>query len=156
MDRDLRMLLRRLASLRRGNGRRYRLELREQLVWVVRGLRQQGATWRQVGDQIGIPTETIRRFCAESPPGAASSRWKSPSARSTPWWRWWLRVDIGLHFVVGDAGQRLADGGDGVASGAGRSLAVPLHLLLLPGAVAKLQWASQARAAGRRPGLKSA
>ena len=39
--------------------------MRARIALVATQLRHDGASWRDVGEAIGIPLETVRRICAE-------------------------------------------------------------------------------------------
>ena len=51
-----------LARMRPGNGRRYGSGLRDQISRAAKQLRAGGASWRAVGETLGMPLETVRRI----------------------------------------------------------------------------------------------
>ena len=54
-----------LATLRTGNGRRYSPELRREVAAAATELWRGGTGWCEVAKALGMPLETIRRFCIE-------------------------------------------------------------------------------------------
>jgi hypothetical protein len=65
MTNDVQRLRVALAGMRPGNGRRYGTGMRERIVRVTKQLRENGASWRDVGETLGMPLETVRRICVE-------------------------------------------------------------------------------------------
>jgi hypothetical protein len=71
MDRELHDLRRELSGIERGPGRWYPPTLRERITRWTRRRRSDGASLREIGDEIGMSWETLRRWStstAESPP----------------------------------------------------------------------------------------
>jgi hypothetical protein len=66
MDHGIKRLRARLARMHRGRGKRYTAELKQQIAAAARQLRRSGLGWHRVGEELGIPNETIRRFCGVS------------------------------------------------------------------------------------------
>lgn len=62
MDDDVRKLRATLARRERGRGKRYPRVLRERIAAVAGRLRSRGASWHRIGESLGIPHETIRRY----------------------------------------------------------------------------------------------
>ncbi len=54
-----------LARMRPGQGRRYGTRVRGRIARVAKQLREDGASWRDVGEALGMPLETVRRICVE-------------------------------------------------------------------------------------------
>ena len=54
-----------LGRMRHGHGRRYGAAVRSQIARVVKQMREGGASWRDVGEALGVPLETVRRICVE-------------------------------------------------------------------------------------------
>jgi hypothetical protein len=71
MDDGIKRLRARLARMQRGRGKRYTPELKQQIAVAARQLRRSGLGWHRIGEGLGIPNETIRRFCGVS--GGAGS-----------------------------------------------------------------------------------
>jgi hypothetical protein len=51
--------------MRPGQGRRYGARVRGRIAQVAKQMRHDGASWRDVGEALGMPLETVRRICAE-------------------------------------------------------------------------------------------
>lgn len=51
-----------LARMRSGNGRRYGADIRGRISRAVKQMREDGASWRVVGERLGMPLETVRRI----------------------------------------------------------------------------------------------
>lgn len=51
-----------LAGMRIGPGRRYSAEVQLQIRAAANRRRREGARWKVIAEEIGIPHETIRRF----------------------------------------------------------------------------------------------
>jgi hypothetical protein len=66
MDRTVIRVRARLARMQRGRGKRYTHELKEQIAVAAKILRESGLGWHRIGRALGIPNETIRRFCGAS------------------------------------------------------------------------------------------
>ena len=54
-----------LARMRPGRGRRYGAAVRRRIARVAGQLREDGGSWRDVGEALGMPLETVRRICVE-------------------------------------------------------------------------------------------
>jgi hypothetical protein len=54
-----------LGRMRPGQGRRYGAGVRARIARVVKEMREGGASWRDVGEALGVPLETVRRICVE-------------------------------------------------------------------------------------------
>jgi hypothetical protein len=54
----------------RGRGQRYPVEFRRRVVAVAVALRGRGLSWARIASEVGVRTETLRRWCEV---GAASS-----------------------------------------------------------------------------------
>lgn len=65
MANDVQRLRASLARMRPGQGRRYGAEVRDRIVGVVKQMRDGGASWRDVGEALGVPLETVRRIYVE-------------------------------------------------------------------------------------------
>ena len=66
MDEQVKRLCVRLARMPRGRGKRYTSELKKQIAAVAMRLRGSGMGWHRIGEALGIPNETVRRFCGAS------------------------------------------------------------------------------------------
>jgi hypothetical protein len=66
MDETVTRVRVRLARMQRGRGKRYTPELKQQIAMAARRLRESGLGWHRIGRALGIPNETIRRFCGAS------------------------------------------------------------------------------------------
>ena len=66
MDETVIRVRARLARMQRGRGKRYSLELKRQIATAALRLRESGLGWHRIGRALGIPNETIRRFCGAS------------------------------------------------------------------------------------------
>lgn len=62
MEDAIRRLRRALARRVSGRGRRFAPELRRAITGVGRQLRREGASWREIGVVLGLPTATVRRL----------------------------------------------------------------------------------------------
>ena len=67
METEIRKLRAGLARREGGRGRRFAPELRRQITAVGRGLRAERQSWCRIGRELGLPAETVRRLCEESP-----------------------------------------------------------------------------------------
>jgi glycosyltransferase involved in cell wall biosynthesis len=63
MDEQVKRLRVRLARMPRGRGKRYTSELKKQIAAAAMRLRGSGMGWHRIGEALGIPNETVRRFC---------------------------------------------------------------------------------------------
>ena len=54
-----------LGRMRPGQGRRYGAGVRDRIARVVKQMREDGASWGDVGEALGVPLETVRRICVE-------------------------------------------------------------------------------------------
>jgi hypothetical protein len=66
MDETVIRVRARLARMQRGRGKRYTPELKKQIARAALQLRQSGLGWHRIGQALGIPNETVRRFCGAS------------------------------------------------------------------------------------------
>lgn len=66
MDETVIRVRARLARMQRGRGKRYTPELKKQIATAAMRLRAAGLGWHRIGRALGIPNETIRRFCGAS------------------------------------------------------------------------------------------
>jgi hypothetical protein len=57
-----------VASLPPGRSRRYSPGLKTRILDVVRARREQGASWDQLAEQLGVSLETLRRWFVGHPP----------------------------------------------------------------------------------------
>jgi len=65
MGNEVRQLRARLARMRPGQGRRYGAGVRGRISRVAEQMREEGASWRDVGEALGMPVGTVQRICAE-------------------------------------------------------------------------------------------
>jgi len=72
MDRELEDLRRELSRIDRGRGRRYPGPLRERVTRWADARRQRGARWRQLSSELGISTESLRRWASIEVPRASA------------------------------------------------------------------------------------
>jgi transposase-like protein len=63
-----------LASHEAGRGKRYPAELKARITEFARARRGEGASWAKISSDVGVPFETLRRWCVASEPKASSSR----------------------------------------------------------------------------------
>jgi transposase-like protein len=70
-DRQASSLRDAVASLPSGRSRRYSEALRARILEVVRARREEGASWAQLSEQLGVSLESLRRWCVGAPPKAA-------------------------------------------------------------------------------------
>jgi len=54
-----------LATMGGGTGRRYSLAMRMRVRTAATRMRADGTGWQAIGKEMGIPHETVRRFCAD-------------------------------------------------------------------------------------------
>src|SRR5215211_4406370 len=66
MDDGIKRLRARLSRMHRGRGKRYTPELKQQIAAAGMQLRRSGLGWHRIGQELGIPNETVRRFCGVS------------------------------------------------------------------------------------------
>jgi transposase-like protein len=66
---EARELRRALASTERGRGKRVPEELKKRVVAYVRERRAEGAGYRDVAQELGLSSETARRWCATAAGG---------------------------------------------------------------------------------------
>jgi transposase-like protein len=71
-DRQASSLRDTVASLPSGRSRRYSDGLKARILDVVRARREEGASWVQLSEQLGVSLETLRRWCVDAPPKATS------------------------------------------------------------------------------------
>jgi hypothetical protein len=60
-----------LARRESGRGRRFAPELRRQISFVGRQLRTEGKSWSEIGAELGMRGESVRRLCDDAAPGFA-------------------------------------------------------------------------------------
>jgi hypothetical protein len=72
MTKEVGRLRARLGRMPPGQGRRYGAEVRDWIARVVKQMREGGASWRDVGEALGVPLETVRRICNEREGSRAS------------------------------------------------------------------------------------
>ena len=60
-----------LARRESGRGRRFSSELRRQISFVGRQLRNGGKSWSEIGAELGMRGESVRRLCDDATPGFA-------------------------------------------------------------------------------------
>ncbi len=65
MANEIQRLRASLARMRPGNGRRYGSDVRDRISQAAKQLRAGGASWRAVGETLGMPLETVRRIYVE-------------------------------------------------------------------------------------------
>lgn len=58
-----------LATMGGGTGRRYSLAMQMRVRTAATRMRADGAGWQAIGKEMGIPHETVRRFCADKTDG---------------------------------------------------------------------------------------
>jgi hypothetical protein len=71
MANEIQRLRATLARMRPGQGRRYGARVRARIAQVAKQMRHDGASWRDVGEALGMPLETVRRICADREATAA-------------------------------------------------------------------------------------
>ena len=64
MSNEIRGLRRALAEMTRGRGRRYPAEIRQRVGAAAAARRRDGVSWQVIGEELGIPHETVRRLAA--------------------------------------------------------------------------------------------
>lgn len=62
MDDEVRRLRAALAALPHGHGRRYSTAFQARIADITTRLRSAGMGWQRIGEVLGIPHETVRRF----------------------------------------------------------------------------------------------
>jgi hypothetical protein len=72
-DRQATLLRDEVGAHEPGRGRRYSAALRARIVDLVRERRGQGVSWSQLSEQVGVPLDTLRRWCVGET-GAVNSR----------------------------------------------------------------------------------
>jgi hypothetical protein len=60
-----------LARRESGRGRRYSPVLRRQISLVGSQLRDEGKSWSEIGAELGMRGESVRRLCDDAAPGFA-------------------------------------------------------------------------------------
>ena len=60
-----------LARRESGRGRRFSPDLRRQISLVGRQLRDEGKSWSEIGTELGMRGESVRRLCDDADPGFA-------------------------------------------------------------------------------------
>jgi|SRR5580704_8834613 hypothetical protein len=81
-DRELRDLVRELARLRRRGATRHPAKLRARITaWVI-ARRERGEWWTEIVSAIGIPAQTLIRWCETG--RAATAEMKAVSVIDTP------------------------------------------------------------------------
>jgi len=71
-----------LRGHRPGRGRRYSAKLRERVVAVTATLRADGMGWREAGDQLGVPWQTLMRWSTGA--GAPAPRMRAVHVAEAP------------------------------------------------------------------------
>ena len=61
-----------LARRESGRGRRYSPDLRRQISCVGRQLREEGKSWSEIGAELGMRGESVRRLCEDGAAGFAA------------------------------------------------------------------------------------
>jgi hypothetical protein len=69
MSDEILRLRKALATMEGGTGRRYSPTMRLRVRTAATRMRADGAGWQAIGKEMGIPHETVRRFCADSTGG---------------------------------------------------------------------------------------
>jgi hypothetical protein len=66
MDHELRSLRRGVARIdrKRGRGRWYPTALRRRIAALTRRRREDGESWREISDDVGVSTESLRRWAS--------------------------------------------------------------------------------------------
>jgi hypothetical protein len=77
MEDEIRRLRRALSRRVSGRGRRFAPELRHAISSVGQRMRGGGATWREIGEVMGLSTGTVRRLC-DGNAGLGGSRSSRP------------------------------------------------------------------------------
>jgi hypothetical protein len=68
---DVQKLRATLARRESGRGRRFAPKRRRQISTAGRRLRDAGKSWHEIGRELGLPGETVRRLCEQAAPGFA-------------------------------------------------------------------------------------
>jgi len=71
MESEVRKLRSVLARRQSGRGRRFSSDLRRQISFVGRQLRDEGKSWNGIGAELGMRGESVRRLCEDAAPGFA-------------------------------------------------------------------------------------
>jgi hypothetical protein len=71
-DRQATLLRDEVGALEPGRSRRYTAALRGRIVDLVRARRAQGLSWSQLSEQVGVPLDTLRRWCVGETPALDS------------------------------------------------------------------------------------
>jgi transposase-like protein len=62
-----------LASHEAGRGKRYPRELKARIIEFARARREDGTSWAQIAEDLGIAFETVRRWCLAAEPATPRS-----------------------------------------------------------------------------------
>jgi hypothetical protein len=62
---EIRQLRASMARMRPGQGRRYGAGVRDRISRVAKQMREEGSSWRDVGEALGMPVGTVQRICGE-------------------------------------------------------------------------------------------
>ena len=69
MSNEITRLRRALATMGEGTGRRYSSAMRQRVRVVATQMHDVGTGWHAIGMELGIPHETVRRFCLDKAGG---------------------------------------------------------------------------------------
>lgn len=69
---EIRKLRQQVATLPHGRRKRFPATLREKITRLGQGLRAEGKSWREVGAELGVHVESVRRFCQQTRAGFAA------------------------------------------------------------------------------------
>jgi hypothetical protein len=67
---EIRKLRAQMAKLPRERAKRFTATARQEIARLGRQMRDQGASWREIGTALGVHVESVRRFCRQ--PGFAA------------------------------------------------------------------------------------
>jgi hypothetical protein len=65
MSDEILRLRKALATMGGGTGRRYSAAMRLRVGTAATRMRADGVSWQAIGKEMGIPHETVRRFCSD-------------------------------------------------------------------------------------------
>jgi hypothetical protein len=68
----IRKLRQQVAMLPDGRRKRFPATVREEISRLGQRLRAEGKSWREVGAELGVHVESVRRFCQQKRPGFAA------------------------------------------------------------------------------------
>lgn len=69
MSDEISRLRKALATMGGGTGRRYSAAMRLRVRMAATRMRADGMGWQVIGKEMGIPHETVRRFCSDKTVG---------------------------------------------------------------------------------------